>query len=207
MPRLPDCLCNNNYLYHSSLPADPLLETNNWARNTAVILFRQSKEMERKRLLAEEEKKAKKEAASKVKTQPDGDKGKKQKDDVLQGTNNMDWLNDNISREGLDVEMERLRRLDMIDDDDDDVDVDQATADDDDSDKGSNILVLEDCDAPTTLMDEDTRKATFQAMYSKEMSRQAALLHLRQEHLSSPPKGPSTAGSTTPESEILWEEG
>ena len=38
MPRLPDCLCNNNYLYHSSLSADPLLETNNWARNTAVIV-------------------------------------------------------------------------------------------------------------------------------------------------------------------------
>lgn len=168
----------------------------------SVSLDVQVKEMDKRRQQEIEEKKARKEAASNGKAPTDGDKGKKQKDDVLPGTSNMDWLNDNISREGLDQEMERLRQLDMVDDDD----VDQAHADDDHN-AGPNILVLVNSEEiGTSSMDEDTRKATFQALYSKEMSRQAALLQLKQENYSSPPKGAAMA-TTTSESDVMWEEG
>lgn len=183
------------------------------------------KELERKRVQDELEKKAKKEAATtkagnnnnnagKPTPESSGKKGKNQKHDgpassttttSAAATGNMDWLSNNISRERLDLELERLRRIDMIDDEDD-MDADDQVDGKEEGD--SPALILEDSEEiRPTSMDEDTRKATFQAMYSTEMSRQEALLHLKQEAHLSPPKGGSTTTLNTPESDITWEDG
>jgi hypothetical protein len=86
-------------------------------------------------------------------------KCKKEMGDSLYGTDNMDWLNDNISREGLDLEMERLRHLDM--EDDDDMAVNLAHGENNEA-GGFKIFILEDTEDAGTSLDEDTRKATFQ---------------------------------------------
>ncbi|KAL3905594.1 MAG: hypothetical protein SGARI_004383, partial [Bacillariaceae sp.] len=80
----------------------------------------------------------------------------------LPGVDNMDWLNNNIARQSLDVEMERLRKQDM----------EAEGADDDDTlhqlgdhhDHGEEVILACDDDMITAKMDENTRKATFQAL-------------------------------------------
>jgi hypothetical protein len=105
------------------------------------------------------------------KTEGDESKDKKKKD--LPGVENMDWLSNNISREGLDVELERLRKQDM----------EQESFDDSDhlhlgDHHEDEIIIWNDDDMMTTLLDENARKAAFQALYAKEMARQAELLKL-----------------------------
>jgi transcription initiation factor IIE alpha subunit len=183
------------------------------------------RELERRRALEELEEKARNEEAAtgtgggSAKSAPDSyGKGKNAKKGDGGGgrADNMDWLNNNISREGLDVEMVHLRRIDIADAEyDEDIDADGGNKE---GAGGSPILVLEDFeeDALPPPADEDGRKAAFQAMYLKEIARQEALLYLIQEggHYSSPPKGGGhTAASDgsaqicTPESEITWEDG
>lgn len=110
----------------------------------------------------------------------------KKSDTSLAGVENMDWLSNNISREGLDMELNRLRKQDM---EDENGDVDNG---DDGDGLTSNMIVLSD---PTlekdNTLDEETKKATFQALYVKELNRQAELMQLENTlvMLTSPPKG------------------
>jgi len=168
-------------------------------------------------VLAQEKKQEQKEKAEESKTDEGGSKkngsgvsaastakGK----NGLPGTENMDWLSNNISREGLDREMERLRQQDMEQ---------EGMGNEDDMDHyhyhDNDVIILsDDMDDPKSpsLLDEETRKATFQALYAKEMTRQAQLLQLDNETsaFSSPPKGPAvSADGNSSEGSIVWEDG
>jgi hypothetical protein len=126
----------------------------------------------------------------------------------LPGTDNMDWLNNNISREELDLEMARLRQQDM----------EQGNSDsdhehEDDMQHHDIIFLPDETDdfMASTLWDDDIRKSTFQALYAKEMARQALLLRLENDTgaFSSPPKGACVAkdNSSVDEKSIGWEDG
>jgi hypothetical protein len=78
------------------------------------------------------------------------------------------FLNNNIGRQDLDIEMERLRQLDMEQDSD-------AEDVDDDHNAGGLVVLNETEDMPI-LWEEETRKAAFQALYNKEMTRQKEIL-------------------------------
>jgi hypothetical protein len=61
-----------------------------------------------------------------------------------------------------------------------------------------------------SFWDEETRKATFQALYAKEMARQEQLLKLESEAatFSSPPKGAFVSkDDSSEERSIAWEDG
>ena len=78
------------------------------------------------------------------------------------------FLNNNIGRQDLDLEMERLRQMDMEQaGDDGDVENDQHK---------SGAIVLEDIEETPILFEEQTRKAKFNALFQKEAQRQSSLL-------------------------------
>jgi transcription initiation factor TFIIE subunit alpha len=110
------------------------------------------------------------------------------------------FLDNNIGRDGLDVEMERLRQQDM--------EHGAAGGDPDDDDDGNHtngdIIVLDETEETPHLWDEETRKAAFQAHYSKEMARQVQLLHIDADTavLSSPPK----MSTDSEDRSVLWED-
>lgn len=134
-----------------------------------------------------------------------GDKSKSKKEG-LPGTENMDWLSNNISREGLDMEMERLRKVDMEQEDDADDDVDHLHLGDHHN-HAEEILLNED-DMMTAMLDENTRKAAFQAQYAKEMSRQAELLKLDNDvtALTSPTNRGNYISQDEDDDLITWED-
>ena len=136
------------------------------------------------------------------------------------GTTGMEWLNNNISRGGLDREMEKLRKQDREQEEM----LLAAAAEENDElhNSQSNIIVLSDYIDPAlqapSLWDENTRKVTFQSLYKKEIGRQANLLQLPEHNetagnfsgnFSSPPKGILFAGnnSSADDRSIAWEDG
>lgn len=143
------------------------------------------------------------------------EKGINGKEKKLPGMTGMDWLNNNISREGLDREMEKLRQQDK----EQELLLMAAVAEE----KGeienmTKIIVLSDyIDSALqnpSLWDENTRKVTFQSLYKKEIGRQTNLLHLPEHNetagnFSSPPKGSFLGGNsaTNDEKSIAWEDG
>ncbi|CAJ1942566.1 unnamed protein product [Cylindrotheca closterium] len=84
-----------------------------------------------------------------------------------QSTIPLTFLNNNIGRQQLDDEMERLRQQDM-----------EAGSDEEDEvvDYQAGRVVLNEIEDTPILWEEETRKAAFQALYSKEMIRQRELL-------------------------------
>lgn len=78
------------------------------------------------------------------------------------------FLNNNIGRQDLDIEMERLRQLDMEEDSD--------AEDVDDDENAGGLVVLDETEDMPILWEEETRKAAFQALYNKEMTRQKEIL-------------------------------
>jgi hypothetical protein len=126
------------------------------------------------------------------------------KADALPGIENMDWLSNNISRERLDVELDRLRKQDMEDDFDD-----KDGGDGDDTSDGlppDAFLLSDPAVEQEVSMDEDARKATFQALYAKEMNRQAELMQLENDAVffASPPKGSILNAD---DKSLSWEDG
>lgn len=81
----------------------------------------------------------------------------------------LEFLNDNIGRQDLDVAMERLRQQDR------DLENDGAGADDDHQEAADTIVLDETEDMPH-LWEEERRTAAFQALYKKEMARQVEML-------------------------------
>mmetsp|Transcript_22477 Transcript_22477/g.62611 ORF Transcript_22477/g.62611 Transcript_22477/m.62611 type:complete len:544 (-) Transcript_22477:564-2195(-) len=135
---------------------------------------------------------------------------------VLPGTTGMDWLNDNVSRDDLDREMEKLRQQDREQEEL----LLAATAEVNDQMHNArfNYIYLSDYIDPAlqapSLWDEHTRKVTFQSLYKKEIGRQATLLRLPEYNetagnFSSPPKGLmlSGNGSGVDDPSIGWEDG
>ena len=96
--------------------------------------------------------------------------GSNKKQKTTQGTPSsipLTFLNNNIGREELDKELERLRQQDMEpESDEEDGTVDQK----------AGMVVLNGIEDTPVLWEEETRKAAFQALYSKEMIRQRELL-------------------------------
>jgi hypothetical protein len=117
----------------------------------------------------------------------------------------MDWLSNNISREGLDMELDRLRKQDMEEEEAGNADIGTIEESDDGIPPGA-ILLSDPSSVKEALMDEDARKTTFQALYTKEMNRQAELMHLENDAViySSPPKG-SILNSD--DKSLSWEDG
>ena len=147
----------------------------------------------------EEIEKAQKKGKDEEKQQDESNGQKK-----LPGVENMDWLSNNISRQGLDMEMDRLRKQDM-----------EAMEENDDGhlhylgdhhDHGEEIVLVED-DGLLTL-DETVRKATFQALYAKEMARQAELLKLENDAavLTSPRSGGAIVSQEDDDVSVTWED-
>jgi transcription initiation factor TFIIE subunit alpha len=93
---------------------------------------------------------------------------KKQKIDGEPSSIPLTFLNNNIGRRELDIEMERLRQQDMENDSD------NEEAGDDNNTGG--VVVLDETEEMPILWEEEIRKAAFQAFYSKEMVRQKELL-------------------------------
>jgi transcription initiation factor IIE alpha subunit len=107
------------------------------------------------------------------------------------------FLNNNIGRMDLDIEMERLRQQDLENNEDsDDADMEDQPAD---------IVLLDETEEMPQLWAEETRKTAFQAQYSKEMIRQVELLQLESDTnvFSSPPK---MSGDGEDRS-VVWEDG
>lgn len=134
----------------------------------------------------------------------------------LPGTTGMDWLNNNISRKGLDREMERLRRQDREQEDL----LKAAVAEENHGlQNQTKIIVLSDYIDPAlqcpSLWDENTRKVTFQSLYKKEIGRQNNLLHLPEHNetvgnFSSPPKASFLTGNNSiavDDRSVAWEDG
>lgn len=163
---------------------------------SSIPLDYRVKELARKR--NEEKEKAKSGATngSDDKKKTSTDNGTK-KD--LPGTTNMDWLNNNISRQDLDLEMERMRQKDMEQNEVDEDDVD-------DDHRAPSVIVLEDLEEALGILDEEVRKATFQALYSREMGRQQEILDLKHEPPMASMSSPSRGILTDSES-IAWEDG
>jgi len=144
-----------------------------------------------------------------------GSNGTNGKKNGLPGTTGMDWLNNNISREGLDREMEKLRKKDREQEEL----LRAAVAEEKDAIQNqTKVVVLSDYIDPAlqnpSFFDENTRKVTFQSFYKKQIGRQANLLHLPEHNetagnFSSPPKGPfvSSNSGVLDDQSIAWEDG
>ncbi len=133
----------------------------------------------------------------------------------LPGTTGMDWLNNNISREGLDREMEKLRKQDR---EQEELLMKAVAEEKGEIENQTKTIVLSDYIDPAlqapSVWDENTRKVTFQSLYKKEISRQTNILHLPEHNetagnFSSPPKGSFMAGnaSIADDRSITWEDG
>eukprot|EP00531_Pseudo-nitzschia_arenysensis_P002103 CAMPEP_0116156240 /NCGR_PEP_ID=MMETSP0329-20121206/22728_1 /TAXON_ID=697910 /ORGANISM="Pseudo-nitzschia arenysensis, Strain B593" /LENGTH=538 /DNA_ID=CAMNT_0003653313 /DNA_START=62 /DNA_END=1678 /DNA_ORIENTATION=+ len=133
----------------------------------------------------------------------------------LPGTTGMDWLNNNISREGLDREMEKLRKQDR---EQEELLMKAVAEEKGEIENQTKNIVLSDYIDPAlqapSLWDENTRKVTFQSLYKKEISRQTNILHLPEHNetagnFSSPPKGSFMAGNVgiADDRSITWEDG
>lgn len=145
----------------------------------------------------------------------DEDNGSNGKNNGLPGTTGMDWLNNNISRESLDREMEKLRKQDR---EQEELLLAAVNREKDEIQNQTKIIVLSDYIDPAlqtpSLCDENTRKVRFQSLYKKEIGRQTNILHLPEHNetagnFSSPPKGPFIAGNggIMEDESISWEEG
>jgi len=164
-------------------------------------------------------KKAKEGSGSGASSNSNGSTGRK---DGLPGTTGMEWLNNNISREGLDREMERLRKQDREQEEL----LKAAIAEENDGlQNQTKMFVLSDYIDPAlqcpSLLDENTRKVTFQSFYKKEIGRQNNLLHLPEHNetagnFSSPPKASFMGGSSNnnnnngvavDDQAVTWEDG
>eukprot|EP00980_Cylindrotheca_fusiformis_P011309 scaffold2605_cov136-Cylindrotheca_fusiformis.AAC.1 len=110
-----------------------------------------------------EKEKRKLEEEQKQNSEPEN---KKQKTGAPTGT--LTFLNNNIGRQDLDAEMEKLRQQDMEQDSD--------VEDESDEHDAAGMVVLDETEDMPILWEEETRKAAFQALYNKEMSRQKELL-------------------------------
>ena len=133
----------------------------------------------------------------------------------MPGTSGMDWLNNNISREGLDREMEKLRKKDR---EQEELLLKAVAEEKGAIENQTKTIVLSDYIDPAlqapSLWDENTRKVTFQSLYKKEISRQTNILHLPEHNetagnFSSPPKGSFITSniSIADDRSIAWEEG
>lgn len=164
---------------------------------TSVPLDHLIKEMAKRRQEEEERKKNGSSEGSKPEATSNGAR-------QLPGMSNMDWLSNNISRQDLDIEMERLRQKDM----------DQYSDDDDDDgngDGGIDVIILEgpEDDDALYLKDEETRKATFQHLYFREIGRQQEILQLKPEATTGSLTSPSArrlSGVSTDGESIAWED-
>ncbi|MGK3739158.1 MAG: transcription initiation factor IIE alpha subunit [Bacillariaceae sp.] len=135
----------------------------------------------------------------------------------MPGLTGMEWLNNNISRGGLDEEMEKLRKQDI---EQEELLLAAAAEEEDEMlNDQSKIIVLSDYIDPAeqapSLWDETTRKVTFQSLYKKEIGRQAKILQLPEHNetaggnFSSPPKGLLFGGNIGDGDDrlIAWEDG
>jgi hypothetical protein len=82
----------------------------------------------------------------------------------------LEFLNNSIGRQDLDMEMERLRQLDM--------EREEEMEMEDDNISDTEIVVLAETEDMPHLWEEERRTAAFQALYKKEISRQAAILRI-----------------------------
>ena len=100
------------------------------------------------------------------------------------------FLNNNIGRQDLDIEMERLRQIDM----------EEADGMDDSGNDNheSGAVVLEDIEDAPILFEEQTRKAKFNALFQKEAQRQTELL------VDSIPGSPHKGMSDVDDPSITW---
>jgi hypothetical protein len=147
-------------------------------------------------LRLKEQEKRKLEEEQKAKLEKNGDKKQKCSGP---GTTPLVFLNNNIGRQGLDREMERLRQRDM----EQDQDYDDGW--DEDEYNEAHIIVLDETEEMPHLWEEETRKVAFQAQYSKEMTRQVQLLHIDADTsaaLASPPK----MSSVDEDRSVAWED-
>ena len=100
------------------------------------------------------------------------------------------FLNNNIGRQDLDIEMERLRQIDMEGADDMD--------DPGNDNHETSAVVLEDIEDAPILFEEQTRKAKFNALFQKEAQRQTELL------VDSIPGSPHKGMSDVDDPSITW---
>jgi transcription initiation factor IIE alpha subunit len=82
----------------------------------------------------------------------------------------LEFLNNNIGRMDLDVEMDRLRRQDL-EEGDEKIGMEEEE-------KEKEMVLLNEMEEMPHLWEEETRKAAFQSQYSKEIQRQVQMLNL-----------------------------
>lgn len=135
--------------------------------------LRMEEEASRKRKAEEEEAKA----------------NQNKKKNLLTGSQTFDFLQDNIGRNGLDIEDNVHLVSQEVGDDDDDYDVGEEPE-----------LVLADDTEEIQKLPEEARLAAFQAQYKLEMDRQAKLLQLKEIES---PKRPIEDDDKS----VVWEDG
>ena len=154
---------------------------------TSIPLEVKIKEDEKRKALEEEKRKAEKENTKDT---------KRQKTSAGVASNiPLEFLNNNIGRMDLDMEMDQLRKQDLAQ-------AEEMEESDVEEHEGE-IVLLDDTEETPNLWEEEKRKAAFQSLYSKEMGRQVQLLQLEPDSntLSSPPKASSAENE---ERQIAW---
>lgn len=141
------------------------------------------KEQEKQKL--EEERKANSENQDKAGKEPSGPSNIP-----------LEFLDNNIGRQDLDLEMERLRQMDMKDEEDDQT---ENEKEDD-----TEIVVLDETEDMPHLWDEERRTVAFQALYKKEIARQSDLLRIDGD--ANPGASPSKTAWDAEERGIEWED-
>eukprot|EP00934_Nitzschia_sp_Nitz4_P002269 Nitzschia sp. Nitz4//scaffold17_size182527//10785//12215//NITZ4_001827-RA/size182527-processed-gene-0.38-mRNA-1//-1//CDS//3329539259//2269//frame0 len=105
----------------------------------------------------------------------------------------LEFLNNSIGREGLDMEMERLRQKDM--------EADEVEEERDD-DMAADVVILDDMEDSPLDWEEEKRMSAFQTLYKKEVARQVELLHV--------PGVPNAMGPSpskhVEEASVAWED-
>lgn len=145
-----------------------------------------------------------------------GDKSNSKSPNGMPGMNGMDWLENNISRSGLDRAMEKLRKQDI---EQEELLLAAATEEEDFFNSQPKVIVLSDYidrnEESPSFWDENTRKVTFQSLYKQEIGRQVKLLQLpvhNETTFSSPTKGlllgDSSSNSIDEDDRLIaWEDG
>lgn len=108
----------------------------------------------------------------------------------------LEFLNDNIGRQDLDMKMQRLREKDF--------DREEKEDGEDEGPDDIDMVVLDEFEDMPHLWEEERRTAAFQALYKKEISRQVNMLNIDNE----------ATGGTSPlkqsvdaeESMVAWED-
>ncbi len=145
------------------------------------------------RIKEQEKQKLEKEQKEKAENK---DKDKEYKEPSGPSNIALHFLDNGIGRQDLDVEMDRLRQMDMAHEEEEDTEVESSNA--------TDVVVLDETEDMPHLWEEERRTVAFQALYKKEISRQTELLRIDIE--GHPGSSPTRQMTENEDRSIAWED-